>query len=63
MEFITLNNGVKMSMLGFRGFQVPNLDECEKVVLEAISSGYRLIDTVASYMRRQFVSLQSVAFL
>lgn len=55
MEFVTLNNGIKMPLLGFGVFQVPNNDECERAVLEAIESGYRLIDTAAAYMNEEAV--------
>jgi 2,5-diketo-D-gluconate reductase A len=49
MQTIKLNNGVEMPILGFGVFQVTDLAECEKSVLDAISVGYRLIDTAASY--------------
>lgn len=49
MKKVTLNNGVEMPILGFGVFQVTNLDECEQSVLNAIETGYRLIDTAASY--------------
>ncbi|MFP3596869.1 aldo/keto reductase [Chryseobacterium sp. SIMBA_029] len=49
MEKIILNNGVEMPILGFGVFQVTDLDECEQSVLNAIETGYRLIDTAASY--------------
>ena len=55
MEFVTLNNGVKMSLEGFGVFQVPDAAECEQAVLDAISSGYRLIDTAAAYMNAEAV--------
>lgn len=55
MEFITLNNGVKMPKEGFGVFQVPDSAECEQAVLDAISSGYRLIDTAAAYMNEEAV--------
>lgn len=55
MEFVTLNNGIKMPLLGFGVFQVPNTDVCERAVLEAIESGYRLIDTAAAYMNEEAV--------
>ena len=55
MEFITLNNGVKMPMEGFGVFQVPDPAQCEQSVLEAINSGYRLIDTAAAYMNEEAV--------
>jgi 2,5-diketo-D-gluconate reductase A len=49
MQKVTLNNGVKMPILGFGVFQVTNLEECERSVVDAIKTGYRLIDTAASY--------------
>jgi len=50
MQYVSLINGVKMPILGFGVFQIPDHDECERVVLDAIEVGYRLIDTAASYM-------------
>ncbi|UXD67824.1 aldo/keto reductase [Sphingobacterium faecium] len=55
MKKITLNNGVEMPILGFGVFQITNLEECEKSVLTAIESGYRLIDTAASYQNETAV--------
>jgi diketogulonate reductase-like aldo/keto reductase len=55
MEKIILNNGVEMPVLGFGVFQVADLAECEKAVIEAIETGYRLIDTAASYGNEQAV--------
>ena len=49
MEYATLNNGVKMPMQGFGVFQVPNADVCEQAVADALSVGYRLIDTASVY--------------
>ena len=49
MEFTTLNNGIRMPMEGFGVFQVPDPMVCEQAVLDAIASGYRLIDTAAAY--------------
>jgi 2,5-diketo-D-gluconate reductase A len=46
MEIVTLNNGVKMPILGFGVFQVTDLSECERSVIDAIETGYRLLDTV-----------------
>lgn len=46
---VTLNNGVRMPLLGFGVFQVPDADECERSVCDAVRTGYRLIDTAASY--------------
>jgi Aldo/keto reductases, related to diketogulonate reductase len=50
MKTVRLNNGVEMPILGYGVFQIPDSKECEKSVLDAIESGYRLIDTAASYM-------------
>lgn len=55
MKKITLNNGVEMPILGFGVFQITNLEECEQSVLTAIESGYRLIDTAASYQNETAV--------
>ena len=55
MEFVTLNNGVKLPLEGFGVFQVPDSAECERAVLDAIESGYRLIDTAAAYMNEEAV--------
>lgn len=55
MEYVTLNNGVKMPLEGFGVFQVPDSAECEQAVLDAIESGYRLIDTAAAYMNEEAV--------
>ncbi|SFE31976.1 Aldo/keto reductase [Spirosoma endophyticum] len=55
MENVTLNNGVEMPILGFGVFQVPDLAECERSVLDAIATGYRLIDTAASYGNEEAV--------
>ncbi len=55
MDNVILNNGVKMPMEGFGVFQVPDPDVCEKAVLDAISTGYRLIDTAASYNNEEAV--------
>lgn len=55
MEFVTLNNGVEMPKEGFGVFQVPDAEVCEQAVVEAIESGYRLIDTAAAYMNEEAV--------
>jgi diketogulonate reductase-like aldo/keto reductase len=49
MQRVVLNNGVEIPILGFGVFQVTNAEECERAVVEAIRTGYRLIDTAASY--------------
>lgn len=55
MDFVTLNNGIKMPMEGFGVFQVPDAAVCEQSVLDAIASGYRLIDTAAAYFNEEAV--------
>ncbi len=55
MEFVTLNNGIKMPLQGFGVFQVLDLAQCEQAVSDAIDTGYRLIDTAAAYMNEQAV--------
>ena len=49
MEYVTLNTGAKMPLEGFGVFQIPDAAECEQVVYDAIKTGYRLLDTAASY--------------
>lgn len=51
----TLNNGIEMPMVGFGVFQIPDQDECQKVVEEAIKVGYRLIDTAQVYGNEEAV--------
>lgn len=55
MEFIKLNNGIKMPAEGFGVFQVADPAQCEQAVLDAIDAGYRLIDTAAAYMNENAV--------
>lgn len=54
MQYVTLNNGVKMPQLGYGVYQVSN-EECERCVLDAISVGYRAIDTAQSYGNEEAV--------
>jgi diketogulonate reductase-like aldo/keto reductase len=49
MEYITLNNTIKMPILGFGVYQISDLEECERSVYDALQAGYRLIDTAAAY--------------
>ncbi|MER2173763.1 MAG: aldo/keto reductase [Carnobacterium sp.] len=49
METVTLANGIKMPILGYGVYQVDDLEECERVVSEAIEVGYRSIDTAQAY--------------
>ncbi|MCP9612802.1 aldo/keto reductase [Coprobacter tertius] len=55
MEKVELNNGVKMPIIGFGVYQVPDAEECERSVYEAIQTGYRLIDTAAVYENEEAV--------
>lgn len=55
IETIRLNNGIEMPLEGFGVFQVPDGDVCRKAVSDAISTGYRLIDTAAAYMNEEAV--------
>lgn len=55
MQKVLLNNGVEMPILGFGVFQIQDEQECEQVVYDAITAGYRLIDTAASYLNEKAV--------
>lgn len=55
MKQVTLNNGIKMPMLGFGVFQIADYDECVRCVKDAIEVGYRLIDTAQSYGNEEAV--------
>lgn len=55
MQTIKLSNGVEMPMEGFGVFQVPEADVCEQAVSDALSVGYRLIDTAAAYFNEEAV--------
>jgi 2,5-diketo-D-gluconate reductase A len=55
MNNVILNNGLEMPILGFGVFQIEDQDECERAVYDAIISGYRLIDTAASYQNEAAV--------
>lgn len=55
MRTVTLNNGVNMPIIGIGVYQVPDADECEKAVYEALKVGYRLIDTAAGYLNEDAV--------
>ncbi|MBT2725317.1 aldo/keto reductase [Bacillus sp. ISL-46] len=57
MEFTTLSNGVKMPMVGFGVYQVPDAAQCERVVLDAFHAGYRLVDTAEAYMNEEAVGI------
>ena len=55
IETVKLNNGIEMPLEGFGVFQVSDPAVCEQAVLDAIESGYRLIDTAAAYMNEEAV--------
>lgn len=55
MKTVTLNNGVTMPILGFGVYQIPDAEECENAVYEALLVGYRLIDTAAGYLNEEAV--------
>lgn len=55
VENVKLDNGVMMPLEGFGVFQIPDLAECERVTIEAIRQGYRLIDTAAAYQNEEAV--------
>ena len=55
METMKLNNGVEMPLEGYGVFQIPDFEECKQAVLNAIKTGYRLIDTAAVYMNEEAV--------
>lgn len=55
MQKVKLNNGVEMPILGFGVFQIPDAEECERSVYDALQTGYRLIDTAAVYLNEEAV--------
>lgn len=54
MEYVTLNNGIKMPILGYGVYQVTQ-EECERCVLDALKVGYRSLDTAQSYFNEEQV--------
>ncbi|XAH24109.1 aldo/keto reductase [Xylophilus sp. GW821-FHT01B05] len=55
MQHVVLNNGLQMPIAGYGVFQIADAKECERSVVDAIETGYRLIDTAASYMNEEAV--------
>ncbi len=55
MQTVKLNNGVEIPILGFGVFQITDSAECERSVVDAIQTGYRHIDTAASYQNEEAV--------
>ena len=54
MEYVTLQNGIRMPMLGYGVYQVRQ-EECERCVLDALEVGYRALDTAQSYFNEEQV--------
>lgn len=52
---VMLNNGVQMPKIGFGVFRINDMEECEEAVVQAIQSGYRLIDTASAYENEEAV--------
>lgn len=55
MDYVTLNNGIRMPMEGFGVFQIEDAKVCEQAVLDALDAGYRLIDTASAYFNEEAV--------
>ena len=55
MKNVKLNNGVEMPILGFGVYLIPDYDECKIAVLDALETGYRLIDTASAYFNEKAV--------
>lgn len=55
MKTVTLNNGIKMPIVGFGVFQIEDASQCEQCVLDALDVGYRLIDTAQAYYNEEAV--------
>ena len=54
MEYVKLNNGVRMPQIGYGVYQVTK-EECERCVIDALDAGYRMIDTAQSYFNEEEV--------
>lgn len=52
---VTLNNGIQMPKIGFGVFRINDMKECEEAVVQAIQSGYRLIDTASAYENEEAI--------
>lgn len=55
MDYVILNNGIRIPMEGFGVFQIEDAKVCEQAVLDAINAGYRLIDTASAYFNEEAV--------
>lgn len=49
MQYVTLNNGVRMPVAGYGVFQITDAGQCRQCVSDALEAGYRLFDTAAAY--------------
>ena len=59
MKTLKLNNGIEMPAVGFGVFQITDLQLCEEVVSDAISVGYRLLDTASVYENESAVGVSN----
>ena len=59
MEYVTLNNGVQMPMVGYGVFEIP-AEQTAECVFNALETGYRLIDTAQAYYNEKEVTVFSV---
>jgi 2,5-diketo-D-gluconate reductase A len=55
VQKLILNNGVEMPIIGFGVYQIPDVNECEQAVYDALIAGYRLIDTAGAYQNEEAV--------
>ena len=62
MDFLTLNNGIQMPLVGFGTFMLGG-ESCTEAVAAAIESGYRMIDTAEAYGNEMAVCSSSVMYL
>lgn len=55
MNTVTLSNGINMPLVGFGVYQIPDPEQCEEAVVQALQAGYRMIDTAAAYENEESV--------
>jgi len=55
MNTVTLSNNIVMPLVGFGVYQIPDPEQCEEAVVQALQAGYRMIDTAAAYENEEFV--------
>ncbi|WP_082858233.1 aldo/keto reductase [Campylobacter iguaniorum] len=56
MQVVELNNGVKTPILGYGVYQISDLKECQRCVEDALSVGYKSIDTAQAYFNEEAIS-------